>query len=111
MPQSKPERTGTPLPGRRERHKREKRERLLRCAIELFVTQGYAGTSVAEIAERAVVARATAFKYFPRKEDFIAAWFRQRRTMIAETLNRAPNEDVQAPARVAEALVNDAAIT
>jgi AcrR family transcriptional regulator len=66
-------------PSRRERRKQEIRARLLDSAVALFVAHGYAATSVSDIAERADVARATAFNYFPRKEDYFVAWMEARR--------------------------------
>ena len=42
-------------------------DRILRAAGELFVHQGYEGTTIAEIAERASVSRATVFWHFGDK--------------------------------------------
>lgn len=53
--------------GRRGRKKRETRERILEMARGLFMTKGYNGTTVEEIAEAAEVSRATFFNYFPVK--------------------------------------------
>jgi len=69
-------------PTRRERRKHDVRARLLDSAVTLFVSRGYAATSVSDIAERADVARATAFNYFPRKEDYFVAWMDARRDAI-----------------------------
>ena len=54
----------------RERKKLATRARLLAAAEDLFATNGYHATTIDEIAARADVARATAFNYFPRKEEF-----------------------------------------
>ncbi len=67
---------------RRDRRKEEVRARLLDCAVRLFARQGFAETSVSDIADAADVARATAFNYFPRKEDYFFAWMEARRTQI-----------------------------
>jgi AcrR family transcriptional regulator len=43
----------------------------VRAARELFLTQGYAATSVEQVAEAAGVAPRTVFRHFPRKEDLV----------------------------------------
>ncbi len=53
---------------RREQKKAEVREALVVAADALFVDQGYEGTTVDQIAERAGVSRRTFFRYFPSKE-------------------------------------------
>jgi len=58
--------------GRRERKKREVELRIREAALELFQEQGYAATTVEQIAERADVAKGTVFNYFPRKESLLA---------------------------------------
>lgn len=45
------------------------KEVLEEAACELFLEQGYDGTTVAEIARRAGVSRGTFFNYFPAKSD------------------------------------------
>ncbi|MBS1848548.1 MAG: helix-turn-helix transcriptional regulator, partial [Actinobacteria bacterium] len=47
---------------RRERKKEEMRETLLESALSLFEEQGYAATTVEDIAERADVAPRTFFR-------------------------------------------------
>lgn len=47
------------------------RETLAEAACELFLEQGYAGTSVADIAQRAGVSRASFFNYFASKSDLL----------------------------------------
>jgi len=49
------------------------RERLVAAALELFSERGYGQTTVAEIAERAGLSRATFFRYFPGKGEVLAA--------------------------------------
>ncbi len=66
-------------PSRRDRNKQEVRARLLDSAVRLFAEHGYADTAVSDIADRANVSRATAFNYFPRKEDYFFAWAELRR--------------------------------
>lgn len=47
------------------------REMLEEAACELFLEQGYAATSVADITRRAGVSRATFFNYIPAKSDLL----------------------------------------
>jgi AcrR family transcriptional regulator len=61
-------------PGLRESKKRETRRRILESAFELFQRRGYAGTSLADIAERAAVAPRTVSNYFPAKIDLLVAY-------------------------------------
>ena len=65
--------TDTPAPTMRERKQRATRERLLAVAQTLFAQRGYDGTTMDDIAADADVSRATAFNYFPRKEQLLLA--------------------------------------
>lgn len=49
------------------------RERILECARELFVAQGYAGTSIAQIAQAAGVSAPTVFAGFKSKVNLLRA--------------------------------------
>jgi AcrR family transcriptional regulator len=77
-----------PSRGRRERKRREVRERLCAAALELFVEHGYEATTMEQIGERADVARATVFNYFPQKVGFLEEWGAQRRARVAELLEQ-----------------------
>jgi AcrR family transcriptional regulator len=57
--------------GRRERKKQATRTSILRAALDLFIIQGYSGTTVAQIAERADVSESTFFNHFGTKEELI----------------------------------------
>ena len=72
--------------GRRERKKLETRDRIVQCAVSLFVSQGYEATTIEEIGDCADVSRATVFNYFARKEDLVLAWFERRRADLAERI-------------------------
>lgn len=57
------------------------RARIAAAAFELFAAQGYDGTTVDAIAERAGIARRTFFRYFRSKDDVI---FPDHDTLLAE---------------------------
>lgn len=57
-----------PAEGRMERRKREIRHRIVAAAMELFERQGFANTTMEQIAEAADVARKTLYNHFPVKE-------------------------------------------
>ena len=62
----------SPLPaGLRERKKAKTRAAIREHALRLFEDQGYAATTVDQIAEAADVSQSTFFRYFPTKEDVI----------------------------------------
>jgi AcrR family transcriptional regulator len=45
------------------------RQRLVSAALHLFSEQGFDDTTVAEISDRAGLAKSTFFRYFPDKRD------------------------------------------
>lgn len=57
----------------RERQARQTRRDILAAATDLFVTQGYAGTSVAEIAQRAGVSAQTVYNAVGTKRELLRA--------------------------------------
>lgn len=86
---------------RRTRQRQERRDRLFRAAVELFVERGYDNTTMEDIAERADTARATVFNHFQRKTAFLDEWSlrRRERAMTAvrgESLEEQPLRDVLA---------------
>ena len=58
-------------PGLRERKKARTRTSIQEHAIRLFREQGYADTTVEEIAEAAEVSPTTVYRYFPTKSDLV----------------------------------------
>jgi AcrR family transcriptional regulator len=63
-------------PGRRERNKRDKRERIVRAAGELFREQGFDATTGRQICERAGIATGTLFLYVRDKRELLFLIFR-----------------------------------
>jgi AcrR family transcriptional regulator len=61
----------TPTTARSGRPRRSSAEILADAASELFLENGYAGTTVDQIAQRAGVSRATFFNYFGGKADLL----------------------------------------
>jgi AcrR family transcriptional regulator len=60
-------------PGLRERKKIRTRETIRREAFRLIQENGYAATTVEQIAEAAEVSPSTFFRYFPTKESIVLA--------------------------------------
>ena len=58
-------------PNRRERKKAQTKNRLIETALGLFFRQGFAATSMEQVAEEADVAKGTLYNYFPTKESLI----------------------------------------
>jgi AcrR family transcriptional regulator len=57
--------------GLRERKKAKTRAAIQAHALQLFRRQGYAATTVDQIAEAAEISQSTFFRYFPTKEDLL----------------------------------------
>jgi AcrR family transcriptional regulator len=70
MSQPSPRADGLPA-GLRERKKVRTRLAIQEHALRLFREQGYARTTVEQIAEAAEVSPSTFFRYFPTKEDVV----------------------------------------
>ena len=66
------------------------RERLVAAAVDLFGEQGYDGTTVAQIAERAGVTRSTFFRHFPDKRELLAAGQATLSRLMSEGIAAAP---------------------
>ena len=75
--------TSTSSPGLRERKKARTRATIQREALRLFRAQGYAETSVEQIAAAAEVSPSTFFRYYPTKEETVLADFVDESTMVA----------------------------
>lgn len=77
------------LRSRSDRRKQETRERILEAAVELFGEQGVDATKVADVCERADVARQTFFNHFPAKADLLSELYRLGVVFVAATLDAA----------------------
>ena len=66
------------------------RARLVAAALELFSERGYGGSTVTEIADRAGLSRATFFRYFPDKDDVLAAGQDALSRLLADGIAEAP---------------------
>jgi AcrR family transcriptional regulator len=75
------------------------RERLLSAALDLFASNGFAETTIDQIAERADVARQTVLNHFPHKTDFARAWGQGRRDQFA-AIGEGETGDESVPALV-----------
>lgn len=58
-------------PGKREKNRRDKQQRITAAAGALFASKGVDATSTSEIARRAGVAKGTLFLYAPNKIDLL----------------------------------------
>jgi TetR/AcrR family transcriptional regulator, regulator of autoinduction and epiphytic fitness len=65
----------TPAGGRRQERARQTRRRILAAAQSLFVEQGYAATTMQQIADRADVAWQTVYAVFGNKPAILASVF------------------------------------
>ncbi|HWC24626.1 MAG TPA: helix-turn-helix domain-containing protein [Flexivirga sp.] len=66
------------------------RERLILAALDLFTEQGYDATTVAQIAERAGVAKSTFFRHFPDKRELLVAGQAALSELLTEGITQAP---------------------
>src|SRR5262245_7647433 len=77
-------------PNRRERRVQETREAIVQAARELFESQGYAETTLDQVAARADVASRTVFRYFASKEALLFCDFERVNRTLAELLAARP---------------------
>jgi AcrR family transcriptional regulator len=79
---------------RTERGKREKRERIIRAARELFLSKGFHATTTSEIAELADVAKGTLFFHANSKESLLVMMFQEE---LGKSIDRAFSKVPKAP--------------
>jgi AcrR family transcriptional regulator len=76
--------------GAREEQVRATRARIADAALELFLTQGYAQTTIDQIATAAGVGRRTVFRHYPTKEAMLFDQLRVRREVALTRLEERP---------------------
>ena len=77
----------------RERKKTRLRQTIVREALRLFAEQGFAGTTVDDIAAAADVSRRTFFRYFDHKEDVVLGWLDEVGDDIVASLAARPRSE------------------
>ena len=87
---SAPGTAAEPVLGLRERKKARTKAAIQEHALRLYREQGYAETTVEQIAAAAEVSPSTFFRYFPAKEDTVLTDLVDRQTF--EVMVRAPGE-------------------
>jgi AcrR family transcriptional regulator len=79
--------TTSPL---RERTRRAVRAELIDAAQDLFVAQGYEGTTVDQIAAAVGMSRRSFFRYFASKDDLVLGKYDAMADQLADALNARP---------------------
>ena len=82
--------TTATLPSRREENAEATREALLNEAGKLFVRNGFASTSLAEITEKARVTKGALYHHFASKEDLFAACYNRQAARVADIIRAVP---------------------
>jgi AcrR family transcriptional regulator len=74
-----------------------KRQKILNAALELFVNEGFNGTSTALIAEKAQVANGTLFHYFKTKDKLIIDLYLEVKDnfLVSVTENYNPEDELK----------------
>ncbi|MEO6988656.1 MAG: TetR family transcriptional regulator [Aquihabitans sp.] len=79
--------------GIRERKKIERRQLIEESALALFETNGFAATTIEDIATSADIAPRTFFSYFATKEDVVLADYAARLQRITSELEQRPADE------------------
>ncbi|WP_045693772.1 TetR/AcrR family transcriptional regulator [Streptomyces rubellomurinus] len=80
-------------PGLRERKKQQTRDALVQAAHLLFLGQGFAQTTVDEIASAVDVSQRTFFRYFANKDEVALAVMADAENYFLECLEQRPAEE------------------
>jgi AcrR family transcriptional regulator len=77
--------------------KTDKREDIMRAALELMAEQGFHGAPMAMVADRARVGAGTIYRYFENKDVLIAELYRDLKRRIYEVILQryAPDESIR----------------
>ena len=96
-------------PGRRERQKLEREQRILAAARRLFDRRGYLNTSMEDVARRAGLAVGTLYNYFSSKDQLLVALSQidtEHLLSVGERILADPPDDpVEAIAALTEVMV------
>jgi AcrR family transcriptional regulator len=102
-----------PRPGKRDRQKQDREQRILGAARHLFDRKGYAGTAMEDIARRANLAVGTLYNYFPSKDDLLLAIMRRDSERVVALADRIladpPADPAEAIAALADAFIQSVA--
>jgi len=79
--------------GLRERNKREKLERALKAARELFSRQGFEATTIRQIADHAGIGLGTLYSYVQNKHDLLDALFYEQWSGVEDAAYASLPED------------------
>lgn len=66
----------------------DKKAKIAKAALKLFVEKGFHATSTANISKEAGVATGTLFLYYPGKEELINSLYKQAKKDMAEALEK-----------------------
>jgi len=72
----------------------DREAQIVRAACEVFGTEGYAGASVAVVAERAGISKPLVYQYFGSKEGLFSACLHHGGQILAEEMERIAAGDV-----------------
>ncbi len=86
------------------------RDRVLTAAVELFAAQGYDGTSVAQVTDRARVAKGGFYHHFASKQELLYAVYGDLITLQLERMQRILDLN-RPPAETLRALIDDLVVT
>lgn len=75
------------MPILKTKQNKERRQKFLECAMDLFVERGYANTSVREIIVRSGFGTGTFYNYFIDKEDILKALLEEFANQIISSIN------------------------
>lgn len=70
--------------------KTDKRDEIVRAALELIAQHGFHGTSMAMVAERAKVGAGTIYRYFESKDALIMELFKEAEAKMYAALTKEP---------------------
>ncbi|MFG1378739.1 TetR/AcrR family transcriptional regulator [Xanthobacter autotrophicus] len=85
--------TGLPGVSLRERKKDRTRLQLLESALDLIGRQGFAETTINQIAAAVDVSPRTLLRYFPTKEDVIVSWVEDGMAVFVASLESQPVDE------------------